>query len=231
MNRTGFSLFELAVSIAVIVIIIAIAVPAFTYMRNSYEYSCNLPAIDSLLSSARAIAAKEGKYAGVRFQLDKSGKQVAVLIVQTSNREFVPERLKESKAICFLPAEGSRAAMLGESIGVAKPSVTSGSFDSNSTRCTVLFLPQGKLCCSKDVLLLERDLNDTTDDDALDQILGPKGFLVPDENADTSLTGVVLYDRKKLKELQATPGTQDEVHYLSTLKQNFINVYSGVLIQ
>ena len=78
----GFTLSEVLVVVAVVALLIGIAVPSAEKVLKSFETSGNLTSvINSALTSARAIAAKEGKYAGLRFQQDLEGRQYMIFIV------------------------------------------------------------------------------------------------------------------------------------------------------
>jgi len=58
------------VSVSIIAMIVAIMIPSVRSMRKSYESTGATSMINSALASARAIAIKEHKYAGIRFQLE-----------------------------------------------------------------------------------------------------------------------------------------------------------------
>ena len=68
--RKAFTLFELMVSVAIIAALVAILVPSVRAMRKSYESTGAEGMVNSALASARAIAIREHKYAGIRFQLE-----------------------------------------------------------------------------------------------------------------------------------------------------------------
>lgn len=82
-KQSGLTLPELAVVIATIALLVGFALPAVRALLNSFETQSGATAlISTALSSARAIAAKEHRYAGVRFQQDLSGNQYMIFIVQ-----------------------------------------------------------------------------------------------------------------------------------------------------
>lgn len=66
--RKGFTLPEMLVTIGVVAIVAAVALPAFYAIRDSYNSSGADTLISAALSTAKAMAAKEQKYVGVRFQ-------------------------------------------------------------------------------------------------------------------------------------------------------------------
>ena len=72
----GFSLSEMLVVISVIILLIGIGIPAARQITDSFESSAGLRnVISAALSNARAIATKNQKYAGLRFQQDQNGRQ------------------------------------------------------------------------------------------------------------------------------------------------------------
>lgn len=78
----GFSLSELMTVIGVMALLIGIAVPASKAIMDSVNSSAGMRSmISSSLSAARAIAMKEHKYAGIRFQTDINGDQYIVFII------------------------------------------------------------------------------------------------------------------------------------------------------
>jgi type II secretory pathway pseudopilin PulG len=82
-KQSGLTLPEIAVVIATIALLAGFALPAIRALLNSFETQSGAKTlISTALSSARAIAAREQRYAGVRFQQDLSGNQYMVFVVQ-----------------------------------------------------------------------------------------------------------------------------------------------------
>ena len=72
--QSGISLTEAVLAVAVIALLVGVSIPAY----KAFDTAVNSPAgagsmVSAALSSARAIAAKNQKYAGIRFQQDKNG--------------------------------------------------------------------------------------------------------------------------------------------------------------
>jgi prepilin-type N-terminal cleavage/methylation domain-containing protein len=68
-TKAGFTLIEMVVVVGIIALLIVFGIPALHTMVNSFQSDGGTRAmIDSALSCARAIAVKEQKYAGIRFQ-------------------------------------------------------------------------------------------------------------------------------------------------------------------
>ncbi len=109
--KSGLTLTEMVVVIATISLLVAIGVPVMRVIRESFESgSSGKNMISAALSSARAIAAKERHYAGIRFQQDLAGNQYMVFIVH----DFENHRLNPG----FRAVEGLKPIKLPESMGV-----------------------------------------------------------------------------------------------------------------
>jgi len=108
-KQSGLTLPELAVVIATIALLVGLALPAIRALLNSFETQSGATTlISAALSSARAIAAKEHRYAGVRFQQDLSGNQYMIFIVQD----------QAIMAYGFRVVEGVKPIKLPESVSV-----------------------------------------------------------------------------------------------------------------
>jgi hypothetical protein len=82
-NRRAISLTETLVVVLIIAVALSIAVPAAKKSLESFDSSVGTAGIISAaLKAGRNIAIKEGRYAGVRFQLDQEGRACMVFIVQ-----------------------------------------------------------------------------------------------------------------------------------------------------
>lgn len=81
-DKTGFTLTEMVVVIATISLLVAFGLPVMRVIRESLESRTGAKSmISAALSSARAIAAKERHYAGIRFQQDSDGNQYMIFII------------------------------------------------------------------------------------------------------------------------------------------------------
>jgi len=68
-RQSGFTLTEMTVVIAVVALLVSLGLPAARMLFNSFESQSGARAmISAAMASARAIAAKEQRYVGVRFQ-------------------------------------------------------------------------------------------------------------------------------------------------------------------
>jgi prepilin-type N-terminal cleavage/methylation domain-containing protein len=81
-RQSGLTLPEMTVVIAIIALLTAIGLPAVRALLNSFQTQSGAEnLIGASLSTARAIAAKEQHYAGIRLQQDSTGNQYIVFIV------------------------------------------------------------------------------------------------------------------------------------------------------
>jgi type II secretory pathway pseudopilin PulG len=68
-KQKGLTLTEMAVVIGIAALMVALTIPAANMLFNSFESQSGAKSIiNAALASARAIAAKEHRYAGIRFQ-------------------------------------------------------------------------------------------------------------------------------------------------------------------
>ncbi len=116
-RQSGLTLTEMIVVIGIIALLGALAAPATKLFFRSFESEGGTKAmISSALASARAIAAKEQRYAGIRFQkaYDPAGpldaSQYIIFIVHDPNRT--------EKANGFRAVDGLEPIKLPDTLGV-----------------------------------------------------------------------------------------------------------------
>lgn len=110
-KKFGFSLTEMVVVVAILALLTGIGLPAIRSLQKSFETGSGVTAtISAAFSTARAIAAKEQRYAGVRFQLDIYGNQYMIFIIHD------PEKTKLSNGFCAL--DGQKPMKLPEDFRV-----------------------------------------------------------------------------------------------------------------
>jgi type II secretory pathway pseudopilin PulG len=111
-KQTGVTLTEIMVVIGTIALLATIGLPAVRALLGSFKTnSGSRDMINAVLSSARAIAAREQQYAGVRFQQDSAGNQYMIYIVHD------PEKTGLSSG--FRAAEGLKPVKLPDETRVA----------------------------------------------------------------------------------------------------------------
>ncbi|MHC4583030.1 MAG: pilus assembly FimT family protein [Planctomycetota bacterium] len=81
-TKTGFTLTEMVVVLATMSLLVAFGLPVMRMIRESFESGTGAKSmISAALSTARAIAAKEQHYSGIRFQEDSDGNQYMIFII------------------------------------------------------------------------------------------------------------------------------------------------------
>ena len=111
-KNSGVTLTELAVVIATMALLATVGLPAIRALLRSFESGSGArDMISAALSGARAIAAKEHRYAGIRFQQDVEGNQFMIHIVHD------PEKTGLSPG--FRAVEGLKPMKLPESTRAA----------------------------------------------------------------------------------------------------------------
>ncbi|MFH1372166.1 MAG: prepilin-type N-terminal cleavage/methylation domain-containing protein [Planctomycetota bacterium] len=119
-KQFGVTLPEMTVVIAIVALLVGLTIPAVNMLLNSFESQSGAKSmINAALASARAIAAKEQRYAGIRFQkiydptnLDPlNASQYIIFIIQDPT-------LTGTYGFGFRAVEGIQPIKLPDSIGV-----------------------------------------------------------------------------------------------------------------
>jgi len=159
-KQSGLSLPEMVVVIATIALLVGFGLPAIRALMNSFETQSGAKTlISAMLASARAIAAKEQSYAGIRFQQDSAGNQYMVFIVHEE-----PSKMG-GLTIGFRAVKGVKPIKLPEKVGVVDLAYNSG-----------LLNPAGDGIVDNDIEL--NDNNVLTDTMTFSIIFSPAGKLV-----------------------------------------------------
>lgn len=156
-RQSGITLTEMTVVIAVVALLGSLGLPAVRMLFDSFEsQSGGRAVISAALATARAIAAKEQRYVGVRFQQDLDGRQYMVFIVHDFDKTDLVNG--------FRAVEGLEPIKLPDSVGVMdlryRPDLLSppgdGLIDSDieigspevvrdTTTFSIVFSPSGKM--------------------------------------------------------------------------------------
>lgn len=116
-RQSGLTLVEMTTVVAIIALLTAFALPVIRTFFDSLGSAGSVKGmISAAMASARAIAAKEQRYAGVRFQQDLYGHQYMVFIIQDS----------KIGAYFFRAKEGIQPVKLPDNIGVMNLTIVSG---------------------------------------------------------------------------------------------------------
>ena len=254
----GFSLNELLVVMAILGLLIGIGVPASKMLTESFASSeGTVMIVGAALSNARAIAASEGTYAGVRFQQDAEGNQYMIFIIHESTPADVDSfRVIQGRKPVRLPVNaGVMDLRIRTNLGNANdssdtPVISDAEIDTaveltDTTTFSIVFSTVGKLMV-RDVRVRNRHGrgtgNDSSSDDVfntdtnVDDLNHPARFYQDDYAAaglgqEPSRRSFVVYDKKVLAGLNA--GSR-YISYLKNLEDNetvYVNPYTGDLIK
>lgn len=257
-TKTGFTLTELLTVIAIIVVLVAIGMPAAREALESFESSVGVRhLISSALGSARAIAASQQKYAGLRFQQDLDGNQYMIFIVH--------DKPATNLAYGFCAVGGYKPMKLPRSVGVMDLTVRTDPCDArnaddmpievedddaasdlnindafeldDTTTFSIVFSPAGKLVIH-DVRVRNRDgqTGDTSDDDVFNtsnNVDDGIGMFYQDDYASLGLgqersrNSFVVYDKKEFESVDAQSRWTDCLQYLEVV---YVSPYTGQII-
>ena len=108
-RQSGISMTETVIVISTVVLLAVFGTPAVNSLLKSFESAGGTRVmISASFASARAIAAKEQRYVGVRFQKDLKGNQYMIFIVQDP----------ALGAYFFRAVEGIKPIKLPDTVGV-----------------------------------------------------------------------------------------------------------------
>ena len=129
-NKYGLTLIELITVIAIIAILSTIGAIGVKMLQSSFVNNCSKAVINSLLNSARGIAATKQAYMGIRFQ-KQDNIQYAIFIIHDPNIPY-PD---DGKTIPFIALENHPPFNLGRESTIA----------TDNDEATIIFSSQGKL--------------------------------------------------------------------------------------
>lgn len=238
-RQSGVTLTEITVVVGIVALLVAIGVPAIRAFYGSFESEGSVRGMISTgLTTARAIAAREQRYAGIRCQQDLRGYQYMIFIIHDPtlvDRSGFPVTLSGFRAV-----EGLEPVRLPEAIGVmehrwelfevfSEPERTE--LITDATTFSVIFSPAGRLV-TRNVHVLRRNPDDTVfndpsmnpmfaDDDSGEGRAEAFGL-----HPESSQTSFVIYDKTLFNKLESEQGSE----YLQSLERIFINAYTGKMI-
>ena len=253
LRQSGLSLTEMTVVIATIALLTVFGIPAIRTFVKSFETEAGVRGmINAALSNARAIAAKEQKCAGVRFQQkweadNKEGSQYMIFIIHDKQNTGLTNG--------FRAVEGAKPLKLPDNIGVMDLKVieegaaTEGEKDdkidgfiklTDATAFSIIFSSSGKLVTHKVRVTRKSSKDDifNTEDNIRD-FTKPCGMFVEDDGeSDTNDDGLkqelsrrefIIYDRGVFGKVNIDRRWTD---YLKDLKDTKIHIspYTGRMI-
>ena len=245
MLRRGFTLVELLVVIVIIALLVAAAIPSARALKSSYESTGTESMISSAFSSARAIAAREHRYAGVRFQKAYDATKPNVIdwpqymifvVYDTEIGNGKPGNLG-----CRV-VEGLKPIKLPDNMGVVESITNDADIDTEielaaKTTFSILFSPTGKLIIH-DLWIRNKDNSsgDSSTDETFNSINNVTnngiGMFFQDTiiatDIESSAKEFVIYDKTRLKAVDANRRWND---YLRNVPEVHINQYTGTMIE
>ena len=236
---------EMTVVVAAVALLAVLGLPAISAFVNSLVSSGPTKAmISAALSSARAIAAKEHRYAGIRFQkaYDPKGPLEAVQYMIFIVHDFDKTGLENG----FRAVEGLEPIRLPDAVSVMDLRINGNEkvdFDSeidtlkevrDTTTFSVVFSPSGKLVIHK-VRTRNRDGTASSKDDVFNTLTkithptDPYGMFVEDNADEPSRNSFIIYERDKFR--AAFDNERAWSDYLKNLDAIYINPYVGTIIE
>ena len=249
-TKTGFTLVELLTVVAVILLLAVVGLPAAKKVLNSFESSLSVRyLISAALANARAIAARQQAYAGLRFQQDLAGNQYMIFIVLEEPGNM------GGLTIGFRRVEGYKPMKLPTNVGVLDYRRDDIDIDeeqklTDGTAFSIVFSPAGKLVIH-DVRTRNKDgyvdssansntgtdqvFNKKTEVDAGDAMFYQDDYIGDDLNSypnlglgqELSRNNFIIYDKRALDAVNEASRWTD---YLQHLEVIYISPYTGQII-
>ena len=242
-RQSGLTLTEMVVVIGTIALLVGLGVPAGRAFLNSFETESGARSmISAALASARAIAAKEQHYAGIRFQnryqQDNRGCQYMIFIVHDFD--------KTGLANGFRVAEGLKPIKLPDSVGVMEVVNGNGEIDdtplgevTDKTTFSIVFSPSGKMVMHP-VLVINREgkkYSDNSEDDVFNSqskakadiamFVQDKYFSIIGLDEEPSKNSFRVYDKTQFEKVNPNSRWSDYLRHLDII---YINPYTGTII-
>jgi Tfp pilus assembly protein FimT len=238
-RQSGLTLMEQVVVIAAIALLVVFGLPAVRALFRSLESHSGAKAmISASLASARAIAAKEQHYAGIRFQKAYNSDDPNSLKAPQYMISIVHDFDKTGLANGFRAVEGLKPIKLPDSVGMMEVVNGDGEIDTddkftNKTTFSIIFSPSGNLVIHY-VQTRNRD-GESSGTDSKDDIFNTKtnvednkiGMFVQDSEKELSRNSFRIYDKDTFEKVDENNRWSD---YLEDLEVIYINPYTGTMI-
>jgi len=237
LRQRGVTFIEMIVVVACVAILASLGIPAVRVFQRSIESpGAAKLMISGAMASARAIAAKEQHYAGIRFQIRPSdtdplnphtGSQYMIFIVHDYEGT--------ERANGFRAVEGLKPIKLPESLGVVANGFDLNAIKNdeeatrNATTFSVVFSPSGRLVLHKVRVSSSDTVVDVFNTQAA--VSAGNAMFYEDEdgvsglNEELSVNGFVIFDRKAFKQAH-----DESKPYSGLLEPVDINPYTGTMI-
>lgn len=241
-RQCGLTLMEMTVVIVVIALLVSFSMPTIRTFFSSLALSGGTKSlISASLASARAIAAKEQRYAGIRFQRrfqeDNKGPQYMIFIVH--------DQPNTNLSSGFRAVAGIKPIRLPETVGVMEFVGSDAEIDdskiTDKTTFSIVFSPGGKMVLH-DVRVRNKDGRTDTDNTSKDDIFNTLdnvrigiGMFVQDHREtssnepreEQSKNSFIIYDKTQFDRMKPDSRWSG---YLKGLDVIYINPYTGTII-
>lgn len=254
----AMTLTELLVVISVMAIMLAAAVPVARKLAESLGESTGAKSIiAAAMSNARAIAIRDQKYAGVRFQQDSTGRQHVILIIHDPNAVRINGypvangfRAIPGKKPMAMPDDvkvlSCRVQKLYDDLKTddrdladdpasANLCLTTDPGRNDAATFSIIFNPSGKFVVHL-VHVYNAGVNDTVFNSKIKVNAGNAKFRQDELEAfeqngfqeENSVPGFKIYSKKEFDKVAASLRW---TNYLYKLDKEFINPYTGEMIK
>ena len=217
-KQHGLTLTEMTVVIATIVLLVSLALPAVRALVSSFEsQSTATSMISAALASGRAIAAKNQRYAGIRFQRACNPED---LLQATQYMIFIVQD-PDMMAYGFRAVQGIQPIKLPNSIGLMDLTVVTKRNSINPTNSTEVRLGDSTLSDQQRDNLIDED-HELTDTTTFSILFSPTGKLVihgirarnkdgyPDTNTNTAISDDDVFNKKAQVDAETGMFYQDD---------------------
>ncbi len=254
-KQSGLSLMEMTIVVAVAATLAVLSMPAIrSFVGSSSSISDAKLIVSGAMASAKAIAAREQSYAGLRFQQDAGGNQYVVFIVHDPTLEdFDTSSELYSKAEGFKALKGVRPIRLPENALVTDMMVGDKNIPEDflisddinidesyevldATTFTIVFSPAGKLVIREAAVLREG-----SSDEIFNEPAGGVEFMFEDDyygsagstpyQQEVSRNSFVVFEKDRFNQALATG--QAYTGYLQRQAAEYaeyINAYTGTIV-
>ncbi len=252
---------EMVVVIATIALLVGFGLPALRALLNSFETQSGAKTlISTALASARAVAAREQSYAGVRFQQDSAGIQYMVFIVHDFGKTGLapgfravkgvkPIKLPETVSVVDLIYNPNLLTPQGDGIVDNDIELNDVNVLMDTMTFSIIFSPSGKLVIHN-VRVRNRDGiyqpdNGTSDKVSMDDIFNSPlninnygvGMFIQDDYPAMGLWAelsrnsfVIIYEKDKFEQARGRGSAWSDYLAQMALDRIYINPYTGTII-
>ncbi|MEJ2702958.1 MAG: hypothetical protein P8Z79_11010 [Sedimentisphaerales bacterium] len=260
-RQSGLTLTEMVIVVATIALLLGLGLPAVRALLASFESESGTRSmINAALSNARAIAAREQRYAGVRFQQDSAGHEYMIFIVHDFEKTGLspgfraveglkPIKLPENSGVMDLMVRtnhgtGAAAAASALDEPLTQAYLDDANYVRDASTFSIVFTPTGKLI-TRAVRVRNKDGiyqpdNGVAGKESADDVFNSPvniathgvGKFVQDDYAELGLGAESSRNRFVIYDKNQFDklDAQGKFNYLNSLALVYINPYTGTMI-